>query len=282
MSSQIIELFAVPTIPSNADWEQIIADQYCPFIDKKCVKVRKSEPDVSIGTCSVNYGIREPKEILICPHRLLERGQIFMDCIHLLTLHEPGNEIHKLAEVQIPGGSVDYMLASVHNGKVIDFVGIELQTLDTTGSIWPYRQAFLQEVGVIEGEVPEPTPFGMNWKMTAKTILMQLHHKVETFEAINKHLVLVMQNVFLDYVQQEFQFDHIQTAKLGHSIHFHAYSFRRNQNTSSHQIKLETRISTDADGMATALGLKADANVAWETIVEMLESKISDETRLQI
>lgn len=50
---------------------------------------------------------------------------------------------------------------------------------------------------------------GMNWKMTAKTILMQLHHKVETFEHVNKHLALVIQDFFVDYMRKQFRFDHI-------------------------------------------------------------------------
>ena len=50
-------------------------------------------------------------------------------------MHEPGNELHTVPEVSVPGGSVDYFLASVRDGKVKDFVGIELQTLDTTGTV---------------------------------------------------------------------------------------------------------------------------------------------------
>jgi hypothetical protein len=59
-----------------------------------------------------------------------------MDCIHLLHLYQPGNDIHVVSELSIPGGSVDYVIASVRNGKVVDFAGIELQTLDITGSVW--------------------------------------------------------------------------------------------------------------------------------------------------
>jgi hypothetical protein len=52
-------------------------------------------------------------------------------------------------------------------------------------------QEFLREHGL---NVPVETAktFGMNWKMTAKTILVQLHHKLETFEHLGKHLVLVI------------------------------------------------------------------------------------------
>ncbi|MCG5062090.1 MAG: hypothetical protein KA714_30035 [Limnoraphis sp. WC205] len=72
---------------------------------RKCLKNRKSEPDITIGTCTVSYG-REARNIIICPFRLLERSQIFMDCIHLLTLHEPGNEVRIVPEISVPGGSL--------------------------------------------------------------------------------------------------------------------------------------------------------------------------------
>lgn len=166
------------------------------------MKVRKSQPSISIGTCTVNYG-SEPHPIMICPFRLLERRQVFTDALHLLTLHEPGNELHVVPEVSIPGGSVDYFLVSAHDGKPVDFAGIELQTLDTTGTVWPARQRFLDSVGVTTrlAQRKSTKTFGMNWKMTAKTILVQLHHKVETFEHVSKRLVCVLQDHLLEYIQ---------------------------------------------------------------------------------
>src|SRR5438105_556805 len=58
---------------------------------------------------------RKAKPMIICPFRLLERLQIFHDCVHLLKLHEPGNELRIVAEVAVPGGSVDYCLVSVRD-----------------------------------------------------------------------------------------------------------------------------------------------------------------------
>jgi len=96
----------------------VLTAQHCGYLNKKCIKVRKSEPSISIGTCTVQYG-NENQQVIICPHRLIEKRQIFIDCIHLLTLHEPGNEIHVISEVSIQGGSVDYFLASVRDKKVV-------------------------------------------------------------------------------------------------------------------------------------------------------------------
>ncbi len=176
--TKIIDLFGRDiTAGKQPNWSSVVAAQHCPFVGKRCYKVRKSRPDISIGTCTVEYG-NEP--IIICPLRLLERRLIFTDCLHLLS-HEPGNELHLIPEISVPGGSVDYIMASVREGKVRDFVGIELQTLDTTGTVWPERQRFLKSKGlsnISRADLSNTKGFGMNWKMTAKTILVQLHHKI--------------------------------------------------------------------------------------------------------
>jgi len=279
-NQKIIELFAKSTLQKNAKWNNILAKQQCPFINKKCVKTRKSEPSVSIGTCTVAYG-KSDDNVIICPHRLIENNQIFLDCIHLLTLHEPGNELHIISEVSVPGGSIDYVLASVKNGKIKDFTGVELQTLDTTGSVWGYRQSFLKSQGVKQPAFNENATFGMNWKMTVKTILVQMHHKITTFENLNKHLVLVLQDCLMKYMKKEFSFEHISaTPKIGDSFHFHNYQLLHKKD--KYRLSLIERASTDAFGIARCLGLKAEANVELEVILKMLESKISEKTLLKL
>jgi hypothetical protein len=279
MSSDILELFGHPTDQIGYDWQSVVLRQFCPYLDRTCVKVRKSQPEIAIGTCSVQYGAKNSVGMVICPHRFLERKQVFLDCIHLLTLHEPGNELHRIAEVDLPGGSVDYVLASVRDNKVVDFVGIELQALDTTGTLWPKRQQFLSEAG-IDYVVESTKSFGMNWKMTAKTTLVQLHHKIETFEHVNRHLVLVLQDTLLDYMRREFSFSHVQAAKLGDSMHFHGYTFKKVENEL--RLALSSRLSTNVQGIATCFGLYANPNVELEEFFNALQAKISAKTLLTV
>lgn len=218
--------------------------------------------------------------IIICPTRLIQRGQIFIDCLHLLTTHEPGNELHLVPEVTVPGGSIDYLLVSVQDGTVRDFVGIELQTLDTTGSVWPERQRLLKALGVPRGDVAENTnkPFGMNWKMTAKTILVQMHHKVQTFEHVHKKLVLVIQDRLLAYMTRDFKFDHLKNpAVMGDSMHIHSYRMARTD-TGDFRLSLAARLSTDANGIGTCLGLQAEPRVELAMIIAALQAKISPAT----
>lgn len=282
--SKVTELFTESTRDASIDWGEKLRTQECKYIGKKCIKTRKSEPDIAIGTCTLKYGKNE-KNIIICPFRLLERKQIFMDCIHLLTAHEPGNELHILSEIKIPGGNVDYFLVSTDsNRKVKDFVGIELQTLDTTGTVWPERQRFLKEQGFETKDVitDSKKTFGMNWKMTAKTILVQIHHKIHTFEHLNKHLVLVTQDCLLDYIKQEFTFSEVSDIpKIGDSMHFHSYDLIDGKDN-SYKLKLNKRYSTDSEGISVLLGLKAEANIELEQILKTLESKINDTTLFTI
>lgn len=276
--SRVSELFCYSTENSTVDWPKVIAAQQCVFLKKKCIKTRKSEPQISIGTCTVKYG---QGDVIICPARLLEGRKIFLDCIHLLTLHEPGNELHIIPEVKIPGGNIDFFLVSARQGKVRDFVGIELQTLDTTGTVWPERQRFLQSAGI---PVPDPAndSYGINWKMTAKTILVQLHHKIQTFEHLNKHLVLVIQDHLMTYMRKEFAFGHVANpARIGDSMHFHAYQFIQATDR-NYSLQLNERISTDDAGIAACLGLQAEAMVELEMIVKILERKMSEHTKLSI
>ncbi|MGX5877307.1 hypothetical protein MJ435_26050, partial [Burkholderia gladioli] len=277
--SKVVELFGKAADAPGVNWQQAVAEQRCPFLAKRCYKIRKSYPEISIGSCTVLYG-RPAEPIIICPARLIERRQIFVDCLHLLTSHEPGNELHLVSEVSVPGGSIDYVLVSAKDGKVRDFVGIELQTLDTTGTVWPERQRLLKELGVTRDDNGEDSTksFGMNWKMTAKTILVQMHHKVQTFQHVNRKLVLVVQDKFLAYMTGEFKFDHVKNpAVTGDSLHLHSYRMARAED-GNFRLSMASRLSTDANGIATCLGLQAEARIELEQIISALQAKISPAT----
>jgi hypothetical protein len=281
MTTPILELFTISTLRTDQDWAELVAAQQCSYLNRKCVKIRKSEPHISIGTCSIQHGEKQARDLIICPHRFLERGQIFLDCLHLLTLHEPGNELHCISEIEIPGGNVDYFLVSLRDNRVVDFVGIEMQALDTTGSLWSARQQLLASHGLaIEKEPGSNKSYGVNWKMTAKTTLVQLHHKIETFENLGKHLVLVLQDGLMEYMRREFNFGHIQSAKLGDSMQFHVYSLQERQ--SNYRIEMKARHSTNVAGIAASLGLQNTANVELEVIVALLQSKVSPKTLFRI
>ena len=85
----------------------------------------------------------------------------------------------------------------------------------------------------------------------------------------------------MKYMKEEFSFEHISTTpKIGDSCHFHSYQLFANGD--KYRLSLFERASTDADGIALCLGLKAEANVELEVMLKMLESKISERTLLKL
>lgn len=281
--TKIIELFGRATTQTLA-WSEIATRQKCPFLhDKKCFKIRKSEPETSIGVCAIQRGEKE-SPVIVCPSRFLQHQKIFLDCLHLLTNHEPGNDVHIVPEVKIPGGNVDFILASALKGKVVDFVGIELQSLDTTGSIWPERQRFLARHNEATARIDVPDKAcGVNWKMTAKTILVQLNHKISTFEHVGKKLVLITQDCLFDYMAREFTLSHLKKSPpISCSMHFFVYEMSYSASETKWNLQLSERYGTDSDGVKRCLGIKANPNVELEQIIAVLENKISEKTLLKI
>lgn len=276
--SAIVEFYGHYVKDPNVNWKEVVEDQVDKYTGKRSIKIRKSEATQTIGTTVVRTG-KDPKDLIIDPARFLESGKVFVDCLHLLRSHEPGNELHLVSELSIPGGNVDYFLVSARDGKVIDFVGIELQALDTTGSLWSERLSLLKELGLLDDNTEiERKNFGINWKMTAKTTLVQLHHKLSTFEHLNKHFVLVLQDHLLDYMERDFDFSAMnEPPRAGDSMQIHAYKHQINGYDTT--IKLSRRLSADIEGVAKSLGLRAEAKVELEIIVGRLEKRISGLTR---
>ncbi len=262
-------------------WREILASEHCRYLGKKCDKIRKSQPNLSIGTCIVGF---KGRPIIICPHRFLQRRQIFIDALHLLKNHVPGNQLHVVPEIAVPGGNVDYFVASTGRDGVKDYVAVEIQTLDTTGTVWPSRQQFIG--GILGMPVEGPSPengrsYGMNWKMTAKTVLVQIHHKLETLELLNKKMVLVLQDVFYEYLIREFSAANLREADSGDAAHFHVYSVGKAGN-GAFSIELAVRQSTTTIGIEQMLGLRRSAHIPEEDLLARIQAKISDVTLLQI
>lgn len=197
-------------------------------------------------------------------------------------MHEPGNEPYLVPEVQILGGHVDYFLVSAKDKKVKDFIVIELQTMDTTGTVRLERQRFLNEKGIAVDSVDlnNKKSFGMNREMTLKAIFIQMHHKSEIFEHLNKHLILIIQKPLYEHMKSDFNFDSIEGVRLGDPVHIHLYNFEEKELRL--RKSLHTRVSTDSEGIANCLGLNAESKVELQDLIRILGPKLIEANRLKI
>jgi hypothetical protein len=204
--------------PSKAVQLAIDAEQ-CPFLGSRCVKypkVRRQPGQLipTLGSCVVTFPKVGP--LIFCPKRFLENRQIFLDCTGLIR--GPGR-YYVVPEVAIPAGNVDYFLVRRDRDEtILDYLGIEVQSLDTTGSVWQAREDVLHR-----GLIAPVYQVGVNWKMSAKTILVQLAHKAPIFEALGKKLVLVAQTEFINYIRREFDAAQLRNADASDPVIFHTY-----------------------------------------------------------
>lgn len=269
----ILELYGIPVHSSQErDWVAISTKARCPFLDDRCRKTRKSNPTETIGTCSISHS---QKNLIICPYRMLEKYQVFDHCIPLLQ-SAAEDSIHLVSEVQVPGGNIDYCLVAVRHNKIVDFIGIELQSVDTTGTLWPHRQNLLHQADWVSNSVGS---FGINWKMTAKTILIQLLHKTRTFEELNKKLVIVFQDHLFDYIRRAFQFDELSEAGDEHTLHIHVYTFQRIGEL--YTLQITRRYGLTSAYIASSLGLRRDSNAELDALIHRLARKVSPNNRLR-
>ena len=116
--------------------------------------------------------------------------------------------------------------------------------------------------------------------MTLKTILIQMHHKSETFEHLNKHLVLIIQKPLYERMRSDFKFDQIEGVRLGDPVHIHSYNFVEREQKLN--LSLHVRVSTDSVGIANCLGLNAESKVELQDLIRILEPKLIEVNRLRI
>ena len=175
----------------------------------------------------------------------------------------------------MPGGTIDYFLVAADGSLVLDYVGIEIQSLDTTGSggIWLARE------DLRSGRLAPAYAYGINWRMSAKTILMQMLHKADSFQGLGKKLVLAVQTPFFDYLSREFRTVHLRDANRDDTVHFHIYDTIL-QDAALH-IVLRERKSTNAEGIAQMLVLGREAEIASQEVLARIEAKMAAARRIQ-
>jgi hypothetical protein len=196
MASRIIEFFGYnPEDRSDGAIEARRRTQ-CPFLGKRCVKTL-SDGLIS-GACTLKQHKGEP--VICCPIRLYANNyEVLRDVARIAfgpvlplaaadSIREASNECVAVfgkgwgKELRLPsrgaGGKsgayfVDWVLAHVSaTGELIDFVAVEVQSIDTTGNYRQERETYLKE----ESFAGKSTA-GFNWENVNKRILPQIIYK---------------------------------------------------------------------------------------------------------
>lgn len=232
------------------DAEEGKEEDYCPFLDDTCKKRRKSEGE-SIGTCSVGYrgrGQDEYKPTCICPHRF-ETDSVLGEIEPLFT---DEGEYFTTPEVPLTGTSIDYVAGKMDSdGNVLDFAGIEIQALDTTGSVWPYRENYYDDNADMEDT---DGTYGINWAMSlSKTMMQQAFKKGQVFREWGENLIFLVQDVSIDYLRSNYNASRLREAREDDPVHFYSYSMEFNYDTENYEWEIDEKLSTDIEGVTNMM-----------------------------
>jgi len=194
MASNIIEFFGYDPNDKSSIAVNARSNNLCPFLNKKCTKTL-SDGKIS-GACTIKP--TKGNAVICCPIRLYaDDYKILRDVadiafgpsIPLIAGNQFSNRTGECItvfgkrwgkELRLPsrGGkngaySVDWILARINvAGDLIDFVAIEVQSIDTTSNYRAERDAYLHEL-----PYKETSTAGLNWENVNKRILPQIIYK---------------------------------------------------------------------------------------------------------
>jgi hypothetical protein len=195
VASRIAELFGYDPEDRTPIARDLRQRTWCPFLDAICQKTLR-DGTVS-GACSLKPLRSEP--VIICPIRLYDDQyrilkdvaeasfgagtRLIMPADSKRAQHDGmnvavfgrrwGGEL-RLPQRQGTGGYfVDWVLARIGtNGRVSDFVAVEVQSIDTTGNYREERDTYLREQNFTGTSTA-----GLNWENVNKRILPQIIYK---------------------------------------------------------------------------------------------------------
>lgn len=172
----------------------------CPFVASPCTK-RSAKLDEPYPVCTIRT--RRQGNVCVCPKRFYAvdfLGEVVEYCWP--ASHPPANP-QIAPEVQMKGfGNVDFVIADIdEDGDVAQFLSVELQAIDITGSVMPAYQAW--RAGKSLNKNPK---YGLNWDNVYKRYITQLIRKGYFHHHWGTKIVAVIQDVVYQYITERFEF----------------------------------------------------------------------------
>jgi len=182
------ELFGFPIWHSEAIYKEIRAGEYsCPFLQQRCLKKSHSTPLVPSGTCSI---VKSGHPIIICPYRFYEKEKRLLFAVAEKIWPPKTNRALLVPNIKVTGaGNVDWFIVQSKKKSIEDFIGVEIQAIDITGSVQPALERFRSKLPPAGGD-----KFGINYKNVSKRMLPQLLEKGRCFKSWSKKLAVIVQD----------------------------------------------------------------------------------------
>ncbi|MBX3176123.1 MAG: hypothetical protein KF886_02060 [Candidatus Hydrogenedentes bacterium] len=182
----------------------------CPFTQSRCTK-RSQRSKQPFPVCSVYRTARSIENLVaVCPKRLLASNFAFDIVEHCWSGAMPA-KVEVVHEVKMADvGTVDAVVAEMSEDRnsVLNFVSVELQAVDITGS---YSSAY---DALASGTPLEKRPvYGFNWANVKKRYITQLVSKGFYHQQWQTRIASVLQDHVFNYFTEKLRFDEISPSR---------------------------------------------------------------------
>lgn len=247
MTFPIVEVFGFPPDNESDAAKRCRQSYWCPFLDARCTKGGHGVP-TPLGTCSVlsPYG-----PIVTCPNRFYGSGHALVVGVASRLLNTE-SDVVIVPEIGLAPSSTFDWVAVRHDGAggIMDYHGIEVQSIDITGSVRPYFEAFMQgkDTSAIRHR------YGINWANVFKRGMPQFLAKAAILASYGKKLGVVVQDQLLDYINERSDRMSIEPEPLPHlaNVVFFSFCLVHDGSTNQYNWELDRRLPTSSRRLETA------------------------------
>jgi len=236
--------------PAGEMRNPVNADYQCPFVNAECVK-RSQRTSGPYPVCSIWHGARDRRLICLCPKRFFE-VDFLKDVIDNCWIGEPPANPRIAHEVQMSKfGTVDFVIADIDEStdSVREFVSVELQAVDISGSVEPAYSA------VVSNQLLEKRPsFGINWANVRKRYINQLINKGIYHHHWKTRIISVIQTPLYNKFREAIQFDELPPSSESSNVVFMTYDFQSEESGEgqSRTLKLDKVVGTSHSSLMMA------------------------------
>jgi hypothetical protein len=238
--------------PSAEMRNPVNADYLCPFLNSTCVKTsqRISGP---FPVCTIRHGAARSKTpgrlMCVCPKRFYG-ADLLPDLLKYCWPGTPPQNPKLAYEVSMEDiGTVDMAVADCDplTGAVREFISVELQAVDISGSYEPAYQGVLNHQPLVN------VKFGINWKNVQKRFISQLINKGIYHHHWGTRIVAVIQTPLYEYFQRDMQFEELPADRSGNTILFMLYDYVPDeQRPGAYRLAFDRVVGTTHNGLMTA------------------------------
>lgn len=226
--------------PVNAGYE-------CPFINSVCRKKGHWTTD-PYPVCTVVHGSKK-RQICVCPKRFFHDDLVSDVLTHCWTGERPQNPQVAYEVSMADFGTVDFVIADIdpENNSVRDFISVELQAVDLSGSVEPAYSA------IVNNTLLDKKPsFGVNWGNVRKRYVSQLISKAFYHHHWNTRMVAVMQTALYEEFRKYIPFDELPSDKG--NVVFMLYDYQADPERGDGYLKLvlNRSVATSHNSLMTA------------------------------